>query len=110
MSILSEHYLPDLSVTDIQKIHDDLHRILSYLENDGKTGRKGLVTEVEDLKKELDSTKQTMVNFIAEYRKDQAVKYAKNAVWGMVGAAAVTIAWWLVKGIASVIMKLKIGM
>lgn len=35
-------------------IHDKLNRILSYIENDEKTGRKGLFTECAEMRRDLD--------------------------------------------------------
>lgn len=99
----------DKIIRDLQDIHDQQSRILSYLENDPKTGRHGLVTDLELLKKDVTDMRNTFVTFLAEYRQAQAVKYAKNVVWGAVGAGMVAVGWWLIKLIAAAIMKIKFG-
>lgn len=80
---------------DQKDIKDDLKRLLFYVENDPKTGRKGIVTDVEDLKNSQDGLRKTMVDFISDYRQDQAVKRAKIGVIGMIGGTLGTGLWWL---------------
>jgi hypothetical protein len=76
----------------IAEIEVKLDQVLSYIYNDAKTGRKGLVQEFDELK--------TLVhNFLEEQKTKEAVKKAKLAVWGMVGAAFV---WLLEKAIEKV--------
>ncbi len=84
---------------EIHSIKDSLQRILFYLENDGKTGRKGLVMDVEDLKEDVESVKKNLNDFINEYRQAQAVKAAKASVWGIVGGSVVSFVIWLLKHI-----------
>lgn len=79
------------------EIKDGLNRILFYLENDSRTGRKGLVTDVEDLKEDFKDLRNTLTNFIAEYRQAQAVKNAKVGLIGALAGAAVTGIGWLIK-------------
>lgn len=99
----------DKIIKDLQEIHDQQTRILSYLENDKSTGRKGLVTELHDLKKDMETIKQHHVTFVAEYRRDQAFKAGKNVAWGMVGASLIAIFIWLAKLLGAAIMKIKFG-
>lgn len=68
----------------IAEIEAKLDQVLSYIYNDAKTGRKGLVQEFDELKKLVHS-------FLDEQKTKEAVKKAKLAVWGMVGAGFIWI-------------------
>lgn len=83
--------------SEVQEIKDVLHRILFYLENDPKTGKKGLVTDVEDVKQHVRSVEEKLDEFIYEYNKAQAVKAAKASVWGIIGGGVVSAVIWLIK-------------
>lgn len=79
-------------------LRDSLNRILFLIDNDPRTGRKGLYTEVSDLKEEIGQLRQVMTTFIAEYRQAQAVKAAKTGlisaiVSGVVAAIVYLIKW-----------------
>ncbi len=76
-------------MSEQQEIADSLKRILFYLDNDNKTGKKGLVTEIDDLKTEVAGLKNTLTNFIAEYRQAQAVQKAKVGLLSLIGGGIV---------------------
>lgn len=99
-------------MTDIQEIKkdqkdikDDLKRLLFYVENDPKTGKKGIVTEVEDLKTSQEDLRFTVINFVAEYRQAQAVK-ARDQKWGVVIFSSLTTGCILLaKALVSLLFK-----
>ena len=78
-------------------IKDSLNRILFYLENDSRTGRKGIVTEMEDMKESITDLRNSVVRFIAEYRQAQAVKNAKVGLIGALAGGVVTGIAWIIK-------------
>lgn len=84
-------------MSEITEIKRSLDRILFYLENDPKTGKEGLVTEIENVKSDVAGLKNTMINFIAEYRQAQAVKNAKVGLIATLASAIVTVIMWLIK-------------
>ena len=83
-------------MTELQDLRNDIKEVLFYIRNDPRTGRKGLVKEVEDLKASQDETNEKLIDFITEYRKDQAVKRAKVGLIGAIGGAVATCLGWII--------------
>lgn len=81
-------------MSEISEIKDGLSRILFYLENDEKTGKKGLVKEMDMLKDDVQGLRNTLTNFIAEYRQEKAVNKAKVGIIGAIGGSIVTALTW----------------
>lgn len=68
----------------IAEIEAKLDQVIGYIYNDNKTGRKGLVQEFDELKK-------LVHGFLEQQRTREAVKKAKLAVWGMIGAGFIWV-------------------
>lgn len=86
-----------ITMDEISEIKYGLNRILSYLENDNKTGRDGLVTEVKNMNQRIGTLEQKFVTFIAEYRQEQAVKNAKVGLIGAIAGGLVTLIFYIIK-------------
>lgn len=71
----------EASNQNIEGLRDDLQRLLFYMNNDGQTGRRGIVAEMEELKKT-----------ISDLLTREKVYRAKAGVWGIVGGIIVTAA------------------
>lgn len=63
----------------IDSLEIKLDKILFYMNNDPQTGKKGVIAEMEDLKKT-----------ISELLTREQVYKAKATVWGIVGGVIVT--------------------
>lgn len=78
----------------IAEIEAKLDQLIAYIYNDARTGRKGLVQEVDDLK-------TSFSKFLEQYKLKEAVKKAKMGVWGMVGGALLLGLKWLIEKIVA---------
>lgn len=85
---------------EMQEIKDSLHRILFYIENDPKTGRKGIITDVEDIKTNIIDLTQKVDGFIVEYNKAQAIKNAKIGLISSICGGIAACVVWLIKMLA----------
>lgn len=70
----------------LDQLDKAVSKVLYYIVSDPTTNRKGLVEE-------LDSLKATLNDVIVR----EKVYKAKATVWGMVGAAVLSIAWQVIK-------------
>lgn len=72
-----------------------LDRVLSYLENDDLTGKKGLVSEVAQMKTDHARVESKLDIFIADFKKKEAVttaiKNTKATIFGAIGAGLIYI-------------------
>lgn len=82
---------------EAQQTEKKLDRVLSYLENDDSTGKKGLVAEVAQMKTDHARVELKLDMFIADFKKKEAVtvaiKNTKATIFGAVGAGLI----WLLK-------------
>lgn len=74
----------------LERIEKSIDKITFYLYSDSSTNRKGLAEKIVDL--------EVILNDVITREK---IFKAKATVWGMVGAALVSIAWKVV----TIIMK-----
>jgi len=76
-------------LNDIQK---SLDRVISYIEDDQSTGRKGLYTMVKDIEKGQEAQDEKIRKVESRQSTSEKVKAAKVAVWSALGAGLVVIA------------------
>jgi len=88
-----------MSDEEVAILNRKMDKVLSILNNDGETGRPGLVAEVIDIRNKF-------VTFVAEYNRDKAEKVGKDKVWRIVWGAVGAGILWLFKTIGTAIMAL----
>lgn len=70
-----------MSAEEVKLLSKKMDRVLNILENDPATGEKGVVAELNELKK-------AFYQFVNKYNIDQAIKKGKDTVWKMIWGAA----------------------
>lgn len=92
----------DMSEAAVNALNRKMDRVLDILENDDRTGEKGLVTQFGDLRQEFHA-------FLRQYNIDQAVKRGKDIVWrivwGAVGGGVLAALWAFIKFLGTLIFK-----
>lgn len=79
-----------MSDQEIEVLNRKMDRILFYLNNDGDTGKKGVIAQLESLSKDF-------YKFRDEYRTAQAVRTAKIGLIGSLGGVVGAGIVWLIK-------------
>jgi len=88
-----------MSDEEVAVLNRKMDKVLSILNNDGDTGRKGLVAEVADIR-------NIVVTHVAKYNLDKAEKAGKDKVWRIVWGAVGAALLWIGKAIAGAIASL----
>lgn len=88
-----------MSDEEVAVLNRKMDKVLSILNNDGETGRPGLVAEVIDIRNKF-------VTFVAEYNRDKAEKSGKDKVWRIVWGAVGAGLLWIGKAIAGAVASL----
>lgn len=87
--------------SQINNTDKKLDRIIFILDNDEGTGQEGLVAQVHGIKKknhtDITRIERKIDDFIAEYKKAEAVKNAKAGVIGAIAGTLVSIGAFLIK-------------
>ena len=83
--------------SQVNIIDDKVDRILSYLDNDEKTGRIGLVTQIKHHEINVQALTLKIVEMEHQKSIDKAVSNTKMAVWGSIGGGIMLFATWLFK-------------
>lgn len=77
-----------MSDQEVAALSRKLDRVLSILENDNRTGDKGLVTQVSDLR-------DSFYGFRNQYNIDVAIRKTRDTIWkiiwGSIGAILIEV-------------------
>lgn len=75
---------------DVASLKRDVQQILFYLKNDDAADRKGLISEVTELKRSFSE-------FIQSYKTDKAVRKAQIGIIATIGGGAAFILEFIIK-------------
>lgn len=75
-----------MAPTKIDEMEEKLNQVLFYLHNDDKTGKRGIVQDIYDLKKDVHSIKSEIADF-----------KTRIGILSIVASGIVTLAGWLIK-------------
>jgi len=81
---------------EVAILNRKMDRVLSILENDDKTSKPGLVSEVSEIR-------TIMVNHITRYNMETSEKKGKDKVWRIVYGGIGAFLLWLFKTIGAAI-------
>lgn len=79
-----------MSDQEIEVINRKLDKISFYLNNDGDTGKKGVIAQVEQLSKDF-------YEFVDDYKRAVAVKNAKLGLLAFFGGCLAVVVEWVIK-------------
>lgn len=88
-----------MSDEEVAVLNRKMDRVLGILENDGGTGRPGLVAEVAEIR-------NIVIGHIANYTKDKAEKNGADRVWKVVWGSVGAGVLWVITEIGAVIWSL----
>ncbi len=87
-----------MSEIEVTELSRKLDRVLLILENDDKTGYKGLVHQTAENKKAIEE-------MLEKERLKEAVQAGKMAVYGLIGGAVIWIITLIIKLIFPFLLK-----
>ena len=92
-----------MSENEVAVLNSKMDRVLFILNNDEGTGKKGLVAQVNDLTKSMDSHKQEFADFVKKKDLEEANKEGWDRAWKIIYGAIGAIGVFLVKAIGTAI-------
>ena len=78
-----------------EEIKSKLDRILSYIEDDPKTGRKGIFRQVQENSEDIEKNKDDISGVKSGIETDKKVLTGKVTVLGFIGGAVLWVLKWI---------------
>mgnify|MGYP006921395969 CR=1 FL=1 len=92
-----------MTESDVAVLNTKIDQVLFILENNNKTGTKGLVAQVDELKTAMNSHKQEFTDFVKKKDLEEANKAGWDKAWKIIYGAIGAIGVFLAKAVATAV-------